>query len=515
MPGPIAYIGKISPLIKLQFKGDSVSGSKSSTSIVSHGITMPASDYPYIIANESLNEFTISGKVGGKIYKLRRKAEKGKRFYSSSKSSYILHRTKTSVLNKLLDSPASTTWKIDVKFSYKLFFYYLLEQMTLVDKANLSNIANTSGKSKILDSIKYSWTGKKVRVKYKTKHEYWKNIPLKLLGSPTITPRPGRSPIVELEFELDFLTGLSDAKKQAMRKLIAMDYSKLLRWGKYHPVSGLKSFAIVWRENVVFYLMNHTDFTRGEEIKKQIFNGSKTRTQEQISKQLRDDIDKWIVAANHWGQRRESWKTEKYQRILSDLFGAIQNKHWAASPVHFIRYLKILCSLSDEDRASLILQYGTGHCGEHATVSFDILKDIRSIPTSHVKYVVYTGNANIDHAFVIYGLDVKEVISTKVKSKRNTRITHVVGGKRKAKINAPIDVWDLRDTILKNPGKKGYVMDPYLAPAMIPRLADKLLISLNSKKQKKKKKDTHFLAFLREDPSSYTVDSRPGGVKNV
>jgi len=68
----IAYSGKVAPAVTLVFKGDSVTGSKS---------TAATQDYPYVVANESLYEFTIKGEVGGTTYALVRKVTKKKKIF--------------------------------------------------------------------------------------------------------------------------------------------------------------------------------------------------------------------------------------------------------------------------------------------------------------------------------------------------------------------------------------------------------------------------------------------------
>lgn len=113
-----------------------------------------------------------------------------------------------------------------------------------------------------------------------------------------------------------------------------MDWSKLLKYGRAE-YNDMPDFAQLWWKNVFYYLVNHTDFSRGEKIKKKLFDGSKNKSQKDISQILRKDIDQWLITANHWGQQRESWLKEKFQNILSDAFGAIHKKRWVSITCRF------------------------------------------------------------------------------------------------------------------------------------------------------------------------------------
>jgi hypothetical protein len=123
-------------------------------------------------------------------------------------------------------------------------------------------------------------------------------------------------------------------------------------------------------------------------------------------------------------------------------------------------------------------------------------------------WAVRTGNANIDHAFVVYNLKVEKVILTRTTATNNTRERLADG-----KIAPPgweIKVWDLRKTIANNAPQVGYVMDPYLDASIMRPTAKQLLDALNSPKRKKDHKDTDFLAFSEATSASYTVDDIRG-----
>jgi hypothetical protein len=313
----------------------------------------------------------------------------------------------------------------------------------------------------------------------------------------------GKPPAVKLLFELDFLSALDATRKEIMRKLIAMDWSKLARFGS--GKAPIPDSVKAWFANVNVWLANHTDVSRGEKIRQDILKRHLGKTPKQLSVDLRDDIDLHIVTANHWGESREDPKRERYQWKLSDLFGTIHQTAWLASPVCHIRNFRDRLSLTDDKLAALILQYGTGHCGEHATVSFSLMKEIIDSPGSKVSFAILTGNANIDHAFVVYDLDVVEVFKTITTNPNNTR----TGG-----AGHDISVWNLKDTIAKNAPRDGYVMDPYLDQKVMKATAKELLTALNNKNRVASRKDTDFLAFDGEHPSSYSETDLTGETEN-
>ena len=303
-----------------------------------------------------------------------------------------------------------------------------------------------------------------------------------------------------------------------MRKLIAMDLSKLARYGKEEAYQDPS--VKLWFENVYAYLSNQTKLARGEMFRKAIFDRHKLKAADAIAKELRDDLDLHIITANHWGELRESMTTERHQRLLSDLFGTLHQSAFLSSPVSYIRELQDRYSLTENQWAALTLQYGAGHCGEHSLCSFTILKDILATPGSHVSHVVRTGNANIDHAFVVYNLKVDKVILTKTTAANNTKaMVH----KKPAPPGWDIAVWDLRKAIADNAPQVGYVMDPYLDASLMKPTAKELLAALHNTKRRNNHKDTDFLAFGEAVPAGYTVDDirsksvaeRKALVKNV
>jgi hypothetical protein len=244
-----------------------------------------------------------------------------------------------------------------------------------------------------------------------------------------------------------------------------------------------------WEKNVRRYLLNHTDMTRGERFRAAIVGRHTGKSPKQLATDLREDLDLHLITANHWGQAREDLKTERHQRLLSDLFGTLHQNTFLSSPVSFARALSGEFGLDVDKRAALALQYGTGHCGEHAMCSFSVLRSIMQAPGNQVKAAVLSGNANIDHAFVVYNLDVDAAVVTKTTNPLSNRA-----------VGTQMDVFNLRDAIAKNPSREGFVMDPYLDKSVMKPTAAELLVALNSSKRQKQGKDTDFLAFNGRHP---------------
>src|SRR3954470_23850351 len=180
----------------------------------------------------------------------------------------------------------------DCTFTYARFFALLLQQMTRVD-ADLHNRADPNDSNAILDTFTHSAAGGKVSVGYKTATQTIKALPC-TLADFEVKPGPkGKPPAVKLLFEIDFLTGLDAVRTEAMLKLVAMDWSKLARFGKPDP--RLRSDVVVWRRNVLGYLINHTDMARGERFRSELIGRHTGKAASVLAKDLRNDIDRLLI----------------------------------------------------------------------------------------------------------------------------------------------------------------------------------------------------------------------------
>lgn len=154
------------------------------------------------------------------------------------------------------------------------------------------------------------------------------------------------------------------------------------------------------------------------------------------------------------------------------------------------RDLARIYGLSLDGQAAMALQYGTGYCGEHSRTSFSILRTIMATPGNQLESIVLSGNANIDHGFVLCNLKVTHAIFTTATSSANTRVS----------VGEDVKVFNLRDALANNSGREVFVIDPYLDKSMMSATTDGLLRSLNSKKKQRRGKDTDFLMFQLQFP---------------
>ncbi|MBN9685947.1 MULTISPECIES: hypothetical protein [unclassified Corallococcus] len=478
--GVINYAGSLSAAVILTWQGETVANAISTT----------LKKFPYTLANESVTEFVITATTSAKNVVLTRKATKTHRFFDDALNTYTTLPTSGIDIEDLVAAGTRASCTIDLTFTYARFFDAMLEQMTLTGPA-LNNLANPRDSKAILDTFTHSASAGKISIDYKTATQSLKSLPCRLVKSDVKPGLAGKPPAVTLTFELDFLNGIDSVRREAMRKLIAMDWSKIAKLGT--DAAASKPEIQLWRQSVFAYLVNYSDLSRGEQFRASLVNRHKGKSAVALATDLRDDIDGLVVTANHWGQAREDLKTERHQRLLSDLFGTLHQSTWVSSPVSFIRNIRKSFRLSPEQGAALVLQYGAGHCGEHAQVSFSVLSDIIKTPGTQISHAVFTGNANIDHAFVVYDLDVDTVVHTLATAANNSRVNK--GGE--------IAVWNLRDAISRNAPRRGFVMDPYLDKSVMKPTADALLAALNNKSRKASVKDTDFLAFAEEYPPNY------------
>ncbi len=469
----LGFTGKMPVAIGLTWKGD----------IIPNVMSTSVKDEPYPIANESLTELKVTALLGGTTRILERKATAAQRFYDDKLNLFVTEPISSVIVEEFLAIPKGSKLFLEMAFTFNSFFDALLEQMTRND-VDLHNLANPNDSKAILDTFQHSAAGGNVSITYKPATQTAKPV-IGLLADTEVKPPPKGSkiPAVKIMIQMDFSAAPTPVQKELMRKLVAMDWSKLARFGK--PGSPRKDVEI-WMLNVLRYLVNHTDMARGEKLRQAIIGRHQGKSPLDLSKDLRDDLDLHLITANHWGQAREDLKTERHQRLLSDLFGTLHQQTWLSSPVFMARTLSDKFFPGNEDKiAALALQYGTGHCGEHAFCSFSVLRSIMGLPGNQVKAIIFSGNANVDHAFVVYNLTLDQSIDTIATSSNNSRVS--VGDK--------ISVFNLKAAIAKNAPRIGFVMDPYLDKTVMKPTAAELLASLNSAKRVNANKDTDFLAF--------------------
>ena len=145
------------------------------------------------------------------------------------------------------------------------------------------------------------------------------------------------------------------------------------------------------------------------------------------------------------------------------------------------------------------LQWGLGHCGEHASASFQVLAAIMNAGhAAKFETVIRGGNANIDHAFVVGGFKAPQVMSTRLSK------DFYLGA-----MDNDIMIFDLRDELAINPGKDGFVCDPYLAPEEQRATCKALLQKLNDKDHEKRKIHDKTIVDVRTDCLLFTAQHPP------
>jgi hypothetical protein len=472
----LGFTGQMPVAIGLSWKGD----------IIANTMTTTVADESYVLANESLTELKVTGLFGGSTRILERKATAKNRLYDDKVNLYVMEPVSSGVVEQFLTIAKGAPLFLELTFTFSPFFEKILEQMTRID-ADLHNLANPNDSKPILDTFTHS-AGKTVSITYKSETKVAKPLKATLIDSSVAAPPKGsKIPSVKLMLEIDFGKTPAASQQELMRKLIAMDWSKLARFG---APDSKRVDVDIWRENCLRYLANHTDMARGESFRQAILNRHKGKSPKTLATDLRDDLDLHLITANHWGQAREDLKTERHQRLLSDLFGTLHQKTFLSSPVSFARELKGRFFPADKEKiAAIALQYGTGHCGEHSICSFSILRSIMKLPGNLVKACILSGNANIDHAFVVYNVVPPGFFATKTTNPKSNRA-----------VGTEITVFDLRATLAANPAGTGFVMDPYLDKTVMKPTADELLIALNRPDRQKSGKATDFLAFTDFQP---------------
>ena len=510
--GVLNFSGPLPVAIVLHWKSDVIKNALSNF-IVLQVKRDRYQQHEYVIANELVTQFSIfvsEPNSGPSIVTIDRQATAKKRFFDDNLGTYTTSDLPSAALERLMALGSAAVCTMTMTFTFDEFFDHLLLQMTRTDAAP-QTLGNPSAfvQQTILGSFIHSTPGGKVHIDYKTQTILAAGIPC-TLSSSKVDPNPKDpkgAPSVKLTFDLDLMPKGS-VQRDLMRGLIAIDWSQLARL-KRDPELDLPTRAEPWFQNVKTYLYNHTDMQRGERLRGEIMLRHRAKEPAPLVKDLRDDIDRHIITANHWGEKREDMKTERYQRLLSDLFGTLHQSAWHASPVAFnraiVRSREVQLTLAQ--RAALVIQWGTGHCGEHADVSFALITDLIADPGAKVKVAIKSGNANIDHDFVVVDLDPQSVVKSITTNDNNGRMKDFRADKGSGK---QIVVWNLKDAIAKTP-RPGFVLDPYLDLAIMAPEAKKLLDVLRGKGSTLA---TDFLAFNAVTPSTVlatvTVEDHTG-----
>jgi hypothetical protein len=495
----IAYSGDISPAIWLSFKGNKVPGAHADAD----------ANFVYEIENECLFEWDIVCNTGARVHHLVRRASSSRRYFSDALNTYLNPPVTATVLNEILDARDAGTLSITVtmKVWYHSFFRHILHHLRET-ATHEHNLANPSDQTAIRSSFQRRSGG---IYHYTREERQITDIPAMLSGFDVVPSGGSGPPSVKLYIYLKVQEDLSTTDANDLTEiLVACDYSKINKFGSDRanawdvtptpsPLPAIEVCLETWERNTWQYFLNYADLTRGRHLVDHIVGQARARHtggggQAEVVREVRDQVDRLLITANHWGQRREDQTTEAYQYQMSNAFGSIHQSRWRASPVRMLRQLDDTHTYSLHEKAAFILQVGCGHCGEHASVTYAILHLLHSGALSALLgSFVHSGNANIDHAFVVGGLRPREIIETTINSSRNGS----------GSVGDSIDVWNLRDA-LADAGSSvdGYVCDPYLDPSQIAQTGRGLLAGLNSARRRAGHKDTDFLWFGDVHPAA-------------
>jgi hypothetical protein len=507
--GLLNFSGTLPVAVVFHWKADSVASSLTNQ-MVDQAQKVKMFDHTYVVANELVHAFKITAldpaASGTPVATIEREATARQRFFDDKLNAFTTKPVPSAELERLLALGTTAKCSVDLGITFATFFDLLLLHMTRVDGV-LRTFGNPSDSDKAAIAASVSTKGvppKKIRADYKMQSVLVANIPCTCTAQEVReNPKKGGPPAVKLTFELTLKTD-SSVQRDVMRRLLAADWTSLAK--VKHDPDGRAPFptnATVWLTNLIAYIITHTDMRRAERIRGEMALRHKGKTGATLANDIRVDIDKHLITGNHFGQDREDLRTEPHQRLCSDVFGTLHRDGFHASPVRFLKRVNErdpklkLFDLSVEQKAALALQWGVGHCGEHADVSFSIIKDVIDDPANAggVSFAIRTGNPNVDHDFVIFDLDVATVIHTRTATD-NARVK-----KRKADpgLNQEIDIINLRDAIAKST-RPGFVIDPYIDKTVRGVETKALLAALNDKKRGALVTD--FIAFTGIHPKS-------------
>jgi hypothetical protein len=456
-------------------------------------------NFVYVIQNDLLTDWDISlhFKQDQNI-DFHRHADPRRPMFDDRAMSYESDPLPASVLADLFTNRTNNQAHMTIKVTFKKFSRVILDHMTrTVD--DLHNLADPDpgDKAGILASFVERPGARKRDYTFPEESREIKDIPCHLDSFNAI----GNAGAI-LTFHLDIQKLPEKDRREAILTLMAADHSKLLELGAESATGETKKRIDVWTNNVIGFMVNYTNVVRAQKIFDDIVrfakdayenNDPSLQTQENLVLHVRNAIDIKMITANHWADDRENEPGEEFQFAMSNVFGSILQSKKYASLVMLVRGIDAdLAKPQDEVRKKLaqerdaekikvlqtqlrrlelderkdwalyILQSGVGHCGEHANVSFFILRTLMETKVSKGKQIkallgsiILSGNANIQHDFVIGGMRPGSIIKAVGRIDNSLR--------PKVKKGEVIQVIDLEKLLKEHPGEDGFVCDPYLS----------------------------------------------------
>jgi hypothetical protein len=308
-------------------------------------------------------------------------------------------------------------------------------------------------------------------------------------GSPVLKPAEpvpfggtAKLPVVAATVRLELGALHELGLRQLMAAVWSSESDQTEPPGLFEPGQTGRIFALAR------YLAFRLKPSRGEAIMQSLFDEVKSETDTAtLVQNLRLGIDRFLIASNHWAQRRETVRDgEVYQARMSNVFGALLASTTTASPVYVLRTLfrseAPTVSIPPTFMTEVFVACGVAHCGEHALVAHTLLMRIVDLGGSAVLNSFLCSNANVDHAFCLINFFPDALIRATIQNPRN-----------KGRIGDEIEVVDLRASFnVDTANRKSPILDAYLSPAAGPRTAVSLLAALE-RKSKRTDIRTHYI----------------------
>lgn len=509
------YTGAVSPRVMFRFRGDRAASAGP--------YALPG--YLYQYACEAMYRAEITLLFGGRSLTLRRNATASSPMYDAHENLYTLDPVSADDLNALGDAFASGP--VTARVTLRVWFYKFFEQVVAYatrTSADTYNLARPESTAAVEATFQYtpprrgSGSGRITQIRDQRELT---NLPARLVRfDVTRAHHHGASPVVALIVYLETYEALSATQCfEAVRLLLTAEYSRLYQMcstGTQLPfdthATPRQRRAGEHRKNVLRFFGNYVSLDRGRRIRDEIYDAgfaSASSGQGPAVRTVRDAIDARLVTSNHWGEDREQWTTEPYQKKLMDFFGGVHQRCFDVSPVSFIREytpsLRRHGALDLDACTALILQFGTGHCGEHAWVSYQVIRDLIDSGAQGQNTfinVILSGNANVDHAFCIGGLLTEDVVATRHNNRASRTQPPDPPPPRGQSPRMTLQVVNMRELLAAGPnvGNDGYVLDPYLAPTAQAATVRGLLARLNAPSRGAIR--TEYVAYVLEYPEN-------------
>ncbi|HEV8436321.1 MAG TPA: IPT/TIG domain-containing protein [Thermoanaerobaculia bacterium] len=264
-------------------------------------------------------------------------------------------------------------------------------------------------------------------------------------------------------FKVDLTTKAADFNDPlaAMHVMIAAD------WSAYYDDLVANAEC---RNNVKDFILRYVPLSRGKKLLKSAYDLGWTKCQEvkddnlltdderqqNTLKVIRDEIDRFLITANPWGDATNS---SAYANTVHIALAALY-KTYRATPIGVGREA-VASELTWVERQHLYAQIGMANCQEHTNITYLVIGQLlteKPYAKTLLRCVVRSGYLNIDHAFVTGGEPPAQIVDALARKNSGSR-----------KINTRVKCWDGFAAVPPGggAGRRGWICDPYLAPGGI------------------------------------------------